>query len=63
MNEISLGHRESTLSKKSELLIKLKSLIITRINVGQVIDQLKSNNLFIFVFKLPKYHLSFIRKI
>lgn len=63
MNEISLAHRESTLSTKSELLIKLISLIITRINVGQVIDQLKSNNLFIFAFKLPKYHLSFIRKI
>lgn len=63
MNEISFGHRKSTLSIKSELLIKLKSLIITRINVGQVLDQLKSNNLFTFVFKLPKYHLSFIRKI
>lgn len=63
MNEIFLGHRESTLSTKSELLIRLISLIITRINVGQVIDQLKSNNLFIFASKLPKYHLSFIRKI
>ena len=63
MNEISLGHRESTLSTKSELLIKLKSLIITRINVGQVVDQLKPNNLFIFAFKFLKYHLSFIRKI